>query len=700
MGARMAVMTQPEVAFPASDAWRRYVDSLTPEQRAAATAIASVTRVIAGAGTGKTRVLAARVAALVGSGAVPAAEIVVVTFTRKAAGELRRRLDALFPAETLRGLTVTTFHALGLQLLRTEGGRLGLSTRATVLDPVDARRMMKHVLEAGHLPATGRAVDDLSARIEAGRSAVTTELCASATPGETSVRGLSVWRRLAGFGATADDPYHRYHAALERDKVLDFGLLEHAALALLATEPELCASLRHQWRHWIVDEFQDVNTTQFRLLQLLVGRSGILTVVGDDAQAIYGWRGARPDLLRQLEREYPDVETITLTTNFRSAPKIIEAANAVSRRTTALPRTLESVREELFPVLVLDTPSPAVEAQEIARRLAVWREQGLIASWRDVLILYRRHELVAAVEYALRTRGIPCRVLGGLTHFERPEVRALLGVLRLAINPRDGAALVPAIDVFATPPSTGTIDTVISAANAAGIGVLEAARATASAQLTSPAQRVRLTRAVEVLEAAVPRVQRHPAAGLRWLLSESGLRNRCVDAVPDADPSLHPEMDARELAALVWRRQDRVEALDTVVAWADEIGGGPLNVLDACVERSMDDDALPDDGRLDVVRCMSVHAAKGLEAPVVAVVGCNEQHFPARRRDLEALRADLTDPEELRLFYVAVTRAQVRLILTAARARSKPGTRSAPVSTPPSRFLSFLPDWAYMSVRV
>lgn len=591
--------------------------------------------VLAGAGSGKTRVITERIAALVERN-VPPDAITAVTFTNKAAKEMRERLSARLrdKAEELR---ICTFHALGLAMLRRDAGHFNRRANLSVFAGGEQRGVLRSVLQDMRLPADSRQVDTILGRISQLKNGLI-----------GSEQGL---------GPVRD----RYDALLERMNAVDFDDLLILPLRLLREDASALAWWRERCRHFLVDEYQDSSRVQYDFLRLLVPGDGNLTVVGDDDQSIYGWRGAEISNLFQLDKDYPGLKVVRLEENYRSTAAILNAANALIRNNTQrLGKALRSNIGRGRPTRIWEASDPDDEAGRVVGDI-VARHASEGAGWGDFCVLYRASFQSRPLELALRERGVPYHLSGGLSFFERAEVRDVLSYLRLAANPDDDLAFMRAI----SRPRRGIGDKALGDlgefASEHRCSLLEAclqddfahARKTAFAEFA-----LLMVRAGHAFEHG------EPDEAFDSLLAESGLG----DAI-EADAEDEKERDSRLANVSEIRRW-----------W---LGHAEKNgtMADFIQRLALLADRDEEPGH-DVVRLMTVHAAKGLEFDHVYVIGMEEGSFP-HKNAVEEQRLE----EERRLMYVAVTRARFHLTLSCSRKRRRYGQIE---SQAPSSFLQEL----------
>ena len=396
---------------------------LNDQQRAAVTYIKGPLLVLAGAGSGKTRVIIEKIVHLVSDRGLPASKVAAITFTNKAAKEMRERLARRLGAEKSAEITVSTFHSLGWKILRAHHDELGYRPGISILDETDSQTVVRDLLPEGTAPEMVRL-----ARAQVSRWK-NRALAAGEAPEEISSGGeASIWRL-----------YERYEDHLKKLNAVDFDDLILQPLRALQVE-----DVRLQWqqqiRYLLVDEYQDTNETQYRMLRLLAGEKGRLTAVGDDDQSIYGWRGAQPENLQQLADDYPALKVIKLEQNYRSCGTVLKAANAlIANNPHAIEKHLWSALHEGDAIRVIPCGDEQEEASMIAAEI-LHRRQMFKAGWGDFAVLYRGNHQSRILEQALREQRIPYHLSGGTSFFERAEIKDLMCYLRLAVNPDDNTA--------------------------------------------------------------------------------------------------------------------------------------------------------------------------------------------------------------------------------------------------------------------
>jgi len=589
--------------------------------------------VLAGAGSGKTRVITERIAALVERD-VPEDAITAVTFTNKAAREMRERLQARL-GERADGLRICTFHALGLAMVREHAILLGRRSHVSVFAGLEQKSAMKSVLSDMKLPADSDQVERIISRISQLKNGLL----------EGGDNQLAAIRQ-------------RYDELLQRMNAVDFDDLMVLPITLLSEHPEVQALWQERARHFLVDEYQDSSRVQYAWIRLLVPDNGNLTVVGDDDQSIYGWRGAEVKNLFQLERDYPKLTVIRLEENYRSTASILLASNAlIANNSERLGKTLRSNLGKGSPVRVWESPNPEEEARRVAGDIRA-RHATTDVHWDGFCVLYRASYQSRAVELAMREAAIPYHVSGGLSFFDRAEIQDLLAYLRLVANPDDDMAFMRAI----ARPRRGIGD---KALGELGDFAMQHRCSLLGACQHDDLEHRRgdsLREFGELITALEFQFKHHEP-------------DEAFDAVLDfshLEAAIRGEADDTDVAE---RRMGNIMELRRWWLNQAEKGGSLADFLQHIFllsEKENDDPSAQ-------VRLMTVHAAKGLEFDHVYVIGMEDGIFPHQN----ALQENRLE-EERRLMYVAMTRARFQLILSYARVRSRFGQKE---KTTPSPFL-------------
>jgi DNA helicase II / ATP-dependent DNA helicase PcrA len=632
--------------------------------------------VVAGAGSGKTRVITHRIAHLVLERGVDPRHIAALTFTNKAAGEMRTRVARLLGraggSARARQLTMGTFHSLGLTMLQRERAVLGFPRGFVVYDAADQLGVVREIMR--HM----RGGEDRRYDV---RSILTRISLA-----KNAFRGPDELEPAADeYDEVAAEVYPRYQAALRGFAAFDFDDLITEPVKLLRDNQEVRERWAGAFRHVLVDEYQDTNRSQLLMVKQLVAAHGNLCAVGDDDQSIYSWRGADPRHIRQFEADFPGSRVVVLEQNYRSTPTILAAANAVIRNNAdRRGKELWSANKDGGPVVAVTAADPDEEARFVAQEVA--RLVGDGRCFRDVAILYRSNIQSRELEEALRTTRIPYVMVGGQQFFERKEVKDVIAYLRVALSDRDEISLRRILNYPARGVGPTTVEKLTESAQSGRTtlwrAVVDGAAGTGGA--LRPAQ----ADALGGLVAAVAELR----AGLETAGVEAALRKliETIDLIGDlraASPSL----------SAAQRRIDNVEALVRQLTEQQKRKPGQQSLLEYLRFLSLasgDADGEREDAA-DRVVMTTLHGAKGLEFPVVFLVGAEEEILP-HARSLMPHANDVSDPdhvsdvsEERRLAYVALTRAQEMLYVTRCASRRRYG-RQGPST--PSRFLLEIPQ--------
>ncbi|MDE3126500.1 MAG: UvrD-helicase domain-containing protein [Gemmatimonadota bacterium] len=635
------------------------LDGLNAAQREAVLHHEGPLLVLAGAGSGKTRVLTRRVARLIQAHGVRPEQILAVTFTNKAAGEMRERIAALLEHEPA-GMWAGTFHSIGARLLRRAAPLVGRTASYTIYDEDDAEAAIRRLMER-------LDVDPKQFALRAVRGAISDAKNALVSPEEYAALARDPFARaVAGV-------YAEYEPALRRANAVDFDDLLLLPVRLLERHADELERLRRRFRYLLVDEYQDTNRAQYRLVQLLAQGHGNVCVVGDDDQSIYGWRGADIRNILDFEKDFPSAFVVRLEENYRSTPQILELANVViAANADRMGKTLRATHapgERVSAVRALD------ERDEADWMVDELRRQRTAAGWqlRDFAVLYRTNAQSRALEEALRRHAMPYRLVGAVRFYDRREIRDLLGYLKLIANPADDEAFRRAVAVPRRGIGDASVDLLAERARAAGIPLLEAATRDELLDGIRPATRTAL-------------------AGFAALIAT--FRDRAREAAVDellgalVAEIRYAEHLGAEGEALARDRLDNVRELiagasETVEDVEGEVGLTPLDLFLQRATLVADVDKLAADA--DAITLMTLHNAKGLEFPVVFITGLEDGLFPLARA--------YDDPpmleEERRLFYVGITRAERRLYLLHAESRRRNGEF---LPSRPSSFLAAIPD--------
>jgi DNA helicase-2/ATP-dependent DNA helicase PcrA len=629
---------------------------LNPAQLEAALHPGAPLLVVAGAGSGKTRVITYRLARLVATGADPR-RILAVTFTNKAAGELRERVDRLLYDRLrvgTRGLWVGTFHAISARILRQWGTAVGISKDFVIYDDDDQKRLLGRVLTDLKVPERLFPVRQVLSAIDRAKN-----------------QGITAARFQAGdyFDDVVAKAYQLYEDRLAAANATDFGGLLVKTLELAASGTDAAREIAERFDHVLVDEFQDTNSVQYRLVQCLSRKSGSITVVGDEDQSIYRWRGADIRNILDFERDHPGTRVVKLEQNYRSTGHILRAANAIiEKNAERRPKRLFTEEGDGDLIVLFEGETERDEAEFVAGRI----EAALSATTapRDFAVFYRTNAQSRVLEDALRARNLPYVVVGGTRFFDRAEIKDLISYLRAIANPADGIALQRIVNVPARGIGAATVDRITDLVYERKIGAWQALElAAAEPEILGAAPRKKVGAFVELMTrlrtegAGLP-----PAALAEKVLELSGYRDALA-----AEATLEAEGRIENLMELVAQMRE----------YEKEAEEPSLHGFLERIALASDVDGYdPEKGAISL---MTVHTAKGLEFPVVFITGLEEKIFPHAR----TIDDDAQIEEERRLCYVAVTRARRQLTLSRVRRRRLGGQELPGI---PSRFLKDLPE--------
>ena len=642
------------------------LEGLTDDQRAAVSHVDGPLLVIAGPGSGKTRVITRRVARLVALG-IPAWQILALTFTNKAAGEMKKRVESMLPPDVpgRRGLVVSTFHAFCAMFLRRHAVECGVDPDFVIYDADDQRAAMKGALVEAGLDAKNFQPAAVHSKISNAKN----QLVDAATFRDNAADFAA--RQVA-------KAYEAYEKILERNKALDFDdLLMRVALSLERNE-ELRRIASHRYRYVLIDEYQDTNRAQFAIARYIAGEHRNICVVGDPDQSIYRWRGADIRNILEFEESFEGAVTVALGENFRSTEHVVAAADALIRhnkRRKAKPLYTGLGQGE--PIRIVRASDEHAEADEVSKAIVSANAAGL--PWREIAVLYRMNSLSRVVEDALRRRQVPYRIVRGTAFYERKEVKDLMAYLRLTANVSDDVACARIVNVPARGIGDSSLARIERAAFERKVSLLAALRFARDAGVADRTAKKMdefagmLARWRGLLETGQPDAL---AAFVEMVLEESGLRDF-------ADGTDGDDLDQRRA-----NLDEVVNAAGDFELPDDPSGAAPtlLRALQGFLQSvalAADSDAY--DSESGAVTLMTLHAAKGLEFEFVAMVGCEEGLLPHMR----AREGDDDIEEERRLCFVGMTRAKRQLLMTHAARRTVRGMR---MSAMESEFLREIPE--------
>ena len=621
--------------------------SLNPQQRAAVAHCDGPLLVLAGAGSGKTRVIVEKIAHLIQSGRYPAKRIAAITFTNKSAKEMRERVSRRIKGDAAEGLTVCTFHALGLKILQIEHEKIGLRRGFSIFDSDDTLAQMKDLMP-GAKPDAAQAMQSLVSNIK--NAGLSPEQAADAARSAREHEAASL--------------YARYQRRLETFNAVDFDDLIRLPVQLLEADADAVAGWRERIGYLLVDECQDTNDAQYRLLKALAGPKANITCVGDDDQSIYAWRGANPENLTQLGKDYPNLEVVKLEQNYRCSNRVLRAANAlIANNPHEHPKTLWSAQADGERIRILECRDTAHEAERIAGEIQ-FLHTAREAPWNEFCILFRGNHQSRVLEKALQMLRIPYHLSGGTAFLDRGEVKDALSWLRLIANPDDDAAFLRAVQSPARGIGATTLAKLAEMARHAHLPLSRAAESMGLLKQLQPRAANALGAFTDILRQLRGEAAHLPPSELvRKLNERSGLL-----------AALREQCKTEELFRI--RRGN----LDELADWFEGArGAGPGELAAQLALLSHADKGDPG----DQVRLMSLHAAKGLEFRYVFIVGMNDNTLP-HEASIDEGRLD----EERRLLYVGITRAKEQLWLSYPLEAQRWGAK---LKLAPSRFFDELP---------
>ncbi len=633
--------------------------TLNPAQKEAVEAIEGPVLILAGPGSGKTRVITHRVAYLVKLCGVSPHHIMAVTFTNKAAREMRERLEQLL-GQAVESLTLGTFHAICARILRREGKAIGLESSFVIYDENDQLSLMKQVLEELNLDPKQYAPQALRSTISAAKSRL------------ISPKDYAQWVN-SYFEEIVHRVYQRYQELLSQGQAVDFDDLLMKTVQLFHDHPQILNRYQSKYVHILVDEFQDTNIAQYELMKQLAGKYRNLCVVGDPDQSIYSWRFADLRNILSFEKDYPEAKVVFLEQNYRSTKTILEvAADVISANVLRKPKKLWTTNEDGASVAVIESYNAEEEAQSVVNEIEKQIGQEQI-SLKDCAVMYRVNAQSRALEETFLRYGVPYKLVGGTRFYQRQEIKDIIAYLRVIHNPQDNVSLTRIINVPGRGIGQKTISTLQSWAKAHNTSLFEAVKQVSQDVIASPdsvgtkqSLPLRIIQALAGFEALMAKLtaQSHELSlsGLvDDMLERTGYREYILDK-EDGEERWENIVELRNVAS----EYDKLDTEEALAAFLEKV--------------SLVSDIDELDEKADAVTLITLHQAKGLEFPAVFIVGLEEGILPHRK--------SFDDPEQMeeerRLCYVGITRAKKRLYLLRSYRRSLFGGSTA---NPPSRFL-------------
>ncbi|WP_313338800.1 DNA helicase Rep [Stutzerimonas nitrititolerans] len=632
---------------------------LNPRQQEAVNYVGGPMLVLAGAGSGKTSVITRKIAYLIQQCGIRAQYIVAVTFTNKAAREMKERVGSLLRGGEGRGLTVSTFHNLGLNIIRKEYARLGYKPGFSIFDDGDIKALLTDIMQKEYAGDDG--VDEIKHYIGSWKNDLITPeqaLAEARNPKEQ----------------TAAIVYTHYQRTLKAYNAVDFDDLIMQPVKLFQDHPEVLEKWRNRVRYMLVDEYQDTNASQYLLVKLLVQERAHFTVVGDDDQSIYAWRGARPENLMQLKEDFPSLKVVMLEQNYRSTSRILKCANVlIANNPHAFEKQLWSEMGHGDPIRVIRCRNEEAEAERVAMEILTLHLKTQ-RPYSDFAILYRGNYQAKLIELKLQHHQIPYRLSGGTSFFGRQEVKDLMSYFRLLVNPDDDNAFLRVINVPRREIGSTTLEKLGNYATARKISMYAACDEIGLGELLDSRFTDRLSRFKRYMDNLRQQCAQHdPIAALRSMVMDIDYET-WVRSQTSSDKAADFRMGN------VWFL---IDALKNTLERDEE---GEMTIEEAIAKlvlRDMLERQQEEEEGAEGVQMMTLHASKGLEFPYVFIMGVEEEILPHR----SSIEAD-TIEEERRLAYVGITRARQNLAMTFAAKRKQYGEI---IECMPSRFLDELP---------
>ncbi len=633
--------------------------ALNTQQRAAVLKTDAPLLVLAGAGSGKTRVITEKIGHLISQG-IPAKQIAAITFTNKAAREMRSRVGGIVSEGSLRGLTISTFHAMGLEILRKEHQALKLKKNISIFDESDKSTLIKELIKHGDSDLDPDQLDHYSSRI-------------------------SFWKNQLIEAESTDDSftldqtaallYRQYQRQLRAVNAVDLDDLIFLPVSLFRNNSEILARWHNQIRYLLVDEYQDTNLSQYELIKLLAGPLGRFTVVGDDDQSIYSWRGAQPENLLRLQRDYPRLAVIKLEQNYRSSRTILSAANQlISNNRHIFEKQLWSDLGQGEPIRVLQHKDETFEAKQIASDL-IHHKFRAGTRYQDYAILYRGNHQARLFETALREAGVPYFITGGSSFFGSQEIKDVIAYLRLITNHQDDAAFLRIVNTPRREIGPATLEKLASYATNRQTSLFDASQEIGIEHSLQGIPLQRLRSFCELIKEVRNQITNGSSAVeiVESFFSAIGYEEWLDESTPSESGARKRKAQVKEL--FEWFKKMPFETEAAMEQLTQFVSKATLaDILDRNQEENSG----------DRVNLMTLHASKGLEFPHVYLIGMEEDILPH-----EACSTDAQIEEERRLAYVGITRAQKSLSLSYCTHRKKRGELNR---RKPSRFLEELPE--------
>ena len=634
---------------------------LNPRQQEALEAITGPVLVLAGAGSGKTSVITQKIAYLIGECGLKGHQIIALTFTNKSAREMKERVGNLMTGKEGRGLTVSTFHNLGLNIIRKEVDALGYKPGFSIFDSQDVLALLKDLTHKEF-----EAAEDACEPIQHLISNWKNDL-------------ISPARAMAGANgpeqALAARVYESYQKTLKLYNGVDFDDLILQPVELFKARPDILEKWQNKVRYLLVDEYQDTNSSQYLLVKQLVGHRSNFTVVGDDDQSIYAWRGARPENLAELQADFPSLKVVKLEQNYRSTGRILKVANQlIANNPHEFSKALWSDKAYGDPIRVISCRNEDAEAERIATEILQFQLQNE-AEFRDFAILYRSNHQARLMELKLQSYKVPYKMSGGQSFFSRTEVKDIMAYLKILLNPADDNAFLRIVNTPRREIGAATLEKLVNYASQRGESLIRSCQEIGLEQFISGAALTRVKEFGAWIEHLSQKSQQEdPIASVRQMVRDMEYQDWLLQT------SSGPPMAEKRMANVETLISSLQTSLEKAVEKNDSADMGDAVarlVLMDLLERQEEED------ETDRVQMMTLHSAKGLEFPHVFLMGMEEELLPHRNAVEEG-----NVEEERRLAYVGITRAKRTLAITLARKRKQYGEL---IECSPSRFLDELP---------
>ncbi len=636
-----------------------FMHGLNPQQQEAVEHMGSPLLVLAGAGSGKTRVITTKVQWLIQDAGVQPYQITAITFTNKAAKEMKSRVMSLLSKDESRGLTVATFHTLGLKIIRQEIKTLKFKPGFTIFDAQDTGTILK---ELSHKEVeldeqeTGEEARWIISRWK--NDFVTPEKAFEIATNAEEIRAAKL--------------YKRYQRQMKAYNALDFDDLIMMPVMLFKQHPEILEKWQNRVRHLLVDEYQDTNTCQYEMVKMLTGIDGGLTVVGDDDQSIYAWRGAKPENINQLQVDYPNLKVVKLEQNYRSTDRILKSANQlISHNPHLIEKQLWSALGKGEKIRVMPCRTVEHECEQVISQMMKihFKEH---AKWQDFAILYRSNHQSRLFERYLRQNHMPYKITGGTSFFDRAEIKDILAYMRLIINPDDDAAFLRIVNTPKRSIGVATLEKLGRYANERHVSLLTASTEMGFKNKVSSRAWQRMGYFSDWIGDLTRQVIEHPP------------QQTVMRIITDTSYEDWLRNSSQSPKAADMRISNIMELVEWVRTLHDD-GDGKEDLADIVSHMSLVDmlERNEEEEEDDSVTLMTFHSAKGLEFPYVFMIGVEEDLLPHQN----SLEGDGIE-EERRLTYVGITRAKQRLFISYAKSRNRFGEK---LSCEPSRFLEELP---------